>query len=363
MTDTDRNTSHHEESHAADQQVDNLHVTTPEEADRVLDDLERTGDDALDHEAEKSAAQTQSALEEAITSVKTPAQADQVIEDLEQSAGNMTEDEVAQRVPTPANARAAAQTIQQAADAPADIKPQAVIAQTAAEIAAADEEDEEAIAQGVQHAVSPEVFDVQPPANEEERRLLQTALLRRLKPLNAADAALFLTVNRMPHPPALNSFMYGLTTIMNRGDGWVLALIATTLLKRKRGKRALLDVLPALWLATATVEFPIKHFFRRRRPFISLVQAIVIGKKPGQYSFPSGHSAAAFAGAWLLSRHFPRLRPVLYAIASLVGFSRVYLGVHYPGDVLSGATSGVVLAALYRYAIEEFSEELAEVLD
>lgn len=362
MAETERNPSH-EAQRAADQQVDNLHVTTPEDADRVLDDLARAGDDAPDREAEESAAQTQSALEDAIASIKTPQQADRVLDDLEQSAGNATEREVAQQVPPPPSATAAAQRIQQAAEAPPDIKPQAVIAQTAAQLAAADEEEEEPIARGVQQAVSPEVFAVQPPANEEERRLLQEALLRRLKPLSAADAAVFLTVNRMPHPPALNSFMYGLATIMNRGDGWVLGLIIATMLNRKRGKRAMLDVLPALWLATATVEFPIKRFFRRRRPFISLVQAIVIGKKPGQYSFPSGHSAAAFGGAWLLSRHFPRLTPLLYAIASLVGFSRVYLGVHYPGDVLSGATSGAILSAIYRYIIEEFSEELAEVLD
>lgn len=362
MGEAERNTPH-EARPAADQPAENLHVTTPEQAERVLDDLERAGDADPDRETEESAAQTQSALEDAISAVKTPEQAEQVLDDLERSAGDATEHEVAQHVPKPADAKAAAQTIQQAADAPADVRPQAVIAQTAAEIAAADEEDEEALARGVQRAVSPEVFAVQPPANEEERRLLQKALLRRLKPLNAADAAVFLTVNRMPHPPALNSFMYGLTTIMNRGDGWVLGLIVATLLDRERGKRAMLDVLPALWLATATVEFPIKRFFRRRRPFIALVQAIVIGKKPGHYSFPSGHSAAAFGGAWLISRHFPRLTPVLYAIASLVGFSRVYLGAHYPGDVLSGATSGVVLSAIYRSIIEQFSEELTEALD
>ena len=62
-------------------------------------------------------------------------------------------------------------------------------------------------------------------------------------------------------------------------------------------------------------------------------------------------------------RHFPRLTPLLCAIAALVGFSRVYLGAHYPGDVLSGATSGVVFAAVYYRLIEEFSEELTEVLD
>jgi len=100
------------------------------------------------------------------------------------------------------------------------------------------------------------------------------------------------------------------------------------------------------------VEFPIKYYFRRRRPFIDLVQAIAVGKKPGTYSFPSGHSAASFAGAWLLCRHYPRLAPLWYSVAALVGFSRVYLGAHYPGDVLSGAVLGTLLAEGARRGVD-----------
>jgi undecaprenyl-diphosphatase len=114
------------------------------------------------------------------------------------------------------------------------------------------------------------------------------------------------------------------------------------------GSRAIFGVLPALWLATSTVEFPIKSFFRRRRPFLSLIRAIVVGRKPGSYSFPSGHSAAAFAGASLLCCHYPRWKILFYTIAGLVGFSRVYLGAHFPGDVLVGGVVGTSLAHVYR---------------
>jgi len=109
-----------------------------------------------------------------------------------------------------------------------------------------------------------------------------------------------------------------------------------------------------LYLATYTVEIPIKRYFRRKRPFISIVRAIVVGRKPGSYSFPSGHSAAAFAGATLLQAYYPRARPVLFAIALLVAFSRVYLGAHYPGDVLSGSLAGAGLAKVYRTLIHGF---------
>jgi undecaprenyl-diphosphatase len=105
-----------------------------------------------------------------------------------------------------------------------------------------------------------------------------------------------------------------------------------------------------------SVEFPIKHYFRRRRPFIDVVQAVAVGRKPGGYSFPSGHSAAAFAGAWLMRRHYPELTSLWYSIATLVAFSRMYLGVHYPGDVVSGALTGTVIAEATRWFIDHADE-------
>jgi undecaprenyl-diphosphatase len=90
-------------------------------------------------------------------------------------------------------------------------------------------------------------------------------------------------------------------------------------------------------------------YFKRRRPFITIIQAIVIGKKPGTWSFPSGHSAIAFGGAWLLNHKFPQFWPLRYVLAALVAFSRMYLGDHYPGDVASGSLLGMVFAMFFRW--------------
>jgi len=314
------------------------------------------------HNPQEPAEQTRRAVEKAIDSVKTPEQADKVIEHLEQAASGKTEEEVAKEQPAPA-AEEAAHSIEQAAKAPESRKAETVITEVAKQLAAAEGEDEEILASGVQQAinpeVSPEVPGVAPPANEEQRRLLQEAALRHLSPLQAADTALFLAINqRVPRNEEINALMYALTTIMNRGDGWVLGLLAATLADPRHGRKVLLDVLPALWLATVTVEVPIKSIFKRRRPFISLVRAIVVGRKPSGFSFPSGHSAAAFAGALLLTKHYPRLAPLFYLIASVTGFSRIYLGAHYPLDVLTGATVGTVLAAVYREAIRRVMKEI-----
>jgi undecaprenyl-diphosphatase len=117
---------------------------------------------------------------------------------------------------------------------------------------------------------------------------------------------------------------------------------------RHRTGQFIREIVLPLTVTTALVEFPIKAYFRRRRPFITIIQAIVIGKKPGTWSFPSGHSASAFAGAWLFNRNFPKRWGLRYVLASLVAFSRIYLGDHYPGDVASGSLLGLVFAMFFR---------------
>jgi len=78
-----------------------------------------------------------------------------------------------------------------------------------------------------------------------------------------------------------------------------------------------------------------------------LIESIIVGRKPDGYSFPSGHSAAVFAGAVLLAREYPASARGFFGLAWLVSFSRIYLGAHYPGDILSGSLLGMVLAKIY----------------
>ena len=174
--------------------------------------------------------------------------------------------------------------------------------------------------------------------------------MKHLKPLDALDANLFLRINHLPHTPALNRFFYFFTLVFTGGTAWFVLMGVVTLFNRRLGLRMIREAALPLALATATVEHPIKAYFKRRRPFIDIIQAIVIGKKPGTWSFPSGHSATAFGGAWIFSRYLPRLSWLWYTIAGLTAFSRVYLGDHYPGDVVSGSVLGVLFSILYRMA-------------
>jgi undecaprenyl-diphosphatase len=156
------------------------------------------------------------------------------------------------------------------------------------------------------------------------------------------DRALFRAVFRLKWAP-LTSVMRAFTVAGTAGALWgffaAVAFLVTGL--------QLLNLLVP-WAAVAgawTLAEGAKYLFDRARPFIWDTEIAPLIKTPSSSSFPSGHSATAAAGALTLSVLYPPFAPVLVAAAFLVVLSRVYLGVHFPFDVLAGVAIGVSTAA------------------
>ena len=160
------------------------------------------------------------------------------------------------------------------------------------------------------------------------------------------DRALFRAVFRIKWTP-LTTVLRAFTVAGTAGALWGFLAAAAFLLTGLRPSHL---VIPWVAVATSwTLAEGVKYLFNRARPYISDTEIAPLIKTPSSSSFPSGHSATAAAGALTLSIVYPTFAPVLLLFGFLVALSRIYLGVHYPFDVLAGlligtATATVVLA-------------------
>ena len=145
---------------------------------------------------------------------------------------------------------------------------------------------------------------------------------------------------RTHHSPLLDTIMAGLSDLARSGRIWIALAVLIAFLDRRRW-RAFVQVLLAIALASVLTDHVAKPYFNRSRPFERYTDSRVYGYRPTTRSFPSGHAATAIAGACALTRLAPEARSIFWIFAVLIAFSRVYLGVHYPADVIAGALLGL----------------------
>lgn len=156
------------------------------------------------------------------------------------------------------------------------------------------------------------------------------------------DVALFTFINHLPHPAWADTLALVLS-----GNGWMIifwALLAGMVFAREEIKDRLFFIWSGGTVLVSWIlsELVLKTLFHRIRPTME-IGARIVGTPAEWYSFPSSHATVAFAVAVLLSRYEPRGNVLFFLMACAISLSRVYLGVHYPIDIIAGATLGWVM--------------------
>ncbi len=165
-----------------------------------------------------------------------------------------------------------------------------------------------------------------------------------LHELAQVDLAVYRAIADSP-TPTLDGPLRRLSGLANHSKLWVGAAAALFALGGPRERRAAATGLVAVGINSAVVNLPMKLASRRERP--DREAAGVPDDRhvpmPTSTSFPSGHSASAFAFAGAVAGSVPMLGVPLRGLATAVAYSRVHTGVHYPGDVIVGSVVGATI--------------------
>jgi membrane-associated phospholipid phosphatase len=167
------------------------------------------------------------------------------------------------------------------------------------------------------------------------------------------DAAIYAAIARAK-TPTIDEAMRRLSRTADYSRLWLALAGGLATIGGPSGRRAAARGLESVAVAATLANVVAKPLSARRRPDrrSHRVPALRQVRMPRSSSFPSGHSASAFAFATAVAHVLPPLAGPMRALAALVAYSRVHIGVHYVGDVLAGAVLGVCSAKLTERLIE-----------
>ncbi len=170
--------------------------------------------------------------------------------------------------------------------------------------------------------------------------------------LQQLDISILLWIQQHLRIDALTPFWKVVTFLGNGGWFWIVLGVGLLCLAKTRntGVTALLS----LAMGFLVTNVALKNIVARPRPFDAYDTIIPLITRPTDYSFPSGHTCASFAVALVMFRMLPRRYGIpAVVLAAMVAFSRLYLGVHYPGDVLGGFLVAFFTSTLAYYLTQK----------
>lgn len=164
----------------------------------------------------------------------------------------------------------------------------------------------------------------------------------------------FLLALQQLHNPILDRVMVVITSLGNAG--WLFIVIGIFLLRKNSTRKQGFHVLLALIFSVIVCNVFVKDLVARARPCWLIPEIELLIHMPTDYSFPSGHTSASFAAAVALGVHNRNMGILMYVLAFLIAFSRMYLFVHFPTDVLGGAVTGTISAIIAGVVIKKFEQ-------
>lgn len=171
------------------------------------------------------------------------------------------------------------------------------------------------------------------------------------------------------HGNVLDKIMLFITSLGNAGIVWILAAMSLIFVPAvgKESKEHLKErrIAGIILIVSIVFEFIcvnifIKNIVNRPRPFLS-DESLIPLIRPGESSFPSGHAASSFAAATSLFLYRKKAGLPAYLLAGAIAFSRLYIGVHYPTDVLAGMVIGIVCGGVVNKLVRKRVNKIGEV--
>ena len=176
-----------------------------------------------------------------------------------------------------------------------------------------------------------------------------------LETIQALDSAMLLQIQDTVRTGFLSMLLVPVSRAGDMGAFWIALCVLLLVIRRTRRGGAL--TFCGLAVEYAVCDLVLKRLILRPRPYLVVQGLVCLVPPESSTSFPSGHAASSFVCAWLLTCCFGKKGALAYIPATLIAISRVYVGVHYPSDVLAGMVLGTLVGAAVRAAVRLYQNQ------
>ena len=170
-----------------------------------------------------------------------------------------------------------------------------------------------------------------------------------LETIQSLDSALLMQIQDTVRTGFLSAVLVPVSRAGDMGIFWIVLCVLLLVFRRTRSGGAL--TLCGLAVEFALCDLVLKRLILRPRPYLVVYGLVCLVPPESSTSFPSGHAASSFVCACLLTCLFGKKGALAYIPASLIALSRIYVGVHYPSDVLAGIALGTLVGTVVWRAV------------